>query len=94
MPEGSGADEQDCRGGDPPWAVPLRYPVKGGEAALGIFRRVGVRDVYFPFLVRLVLIAFIEELPGERVIMRLIAVNPLGSLDPLCALDRSRMARP
>jgi len=94
MPERSGADEQDCRGGDPPWAVPLRYAVEGGEAALGIFRRVGVRDVFFPFLVRLVLIAFIEELSGERVIMRLVAVDPLRALDPLGALDRSRMASP
>jgi hypothetical protein len=41
-----------------------------------------------------VLIAFIEELSGERVIMRLVAVDPLRALDPLGARDRSRMASP
>ena len=93
-PEGSGAEQQDCRGRDPSGAVPLRYAVEGRKSPLRIFRRSGVRDVFFPFLVYLVLIAFIEELSRQRMITRVVGKDPLRAFDPLGALDRSRMASP
>jgi hypothetical protein len=74
--------------------VPLRDAVEGREPPFRIFRRSGVRDVYFPFLVYLVLIAFIEELSCDRMITRVVGKDPLRALDPLGALDRSRRACP
>ncbi|HEY8924867.1 MAG TPA: hypothetical protein VIU64_10840 [Polyangia bacterium] len=94
MPEEDAAGEQKDRCGDPSGAVAFRYAIKGCEPALRIFGRVGVREVHFPLLIRLVLVTFVEESPCDRPILRLIGKDPLRALDPLGALGSSRIPCP
>jgi hypothetical protein len=91
VPEESGTDHQEERGRDPPRSVPLGYAVERREPALRIFRRGGVRDIFFPLLIRLVLVALVEESPRERTILRIVRKDPLRTLDSLGALDASRI---